>query len=55
MTEEAKIKRSVEAEAISIQEVTKTKAETAAKHASEAAKKVKHILSAKKHKKKHNY
>lgn len=51
--EEAKIKRSVEAEALSTARITKEAAERAAKHAAETAKKVKHILSAKKHKKKH--
>ena len=53
--EEAKIKRSVEAEALSINEAMKTKAEVAAKHAAETAKKVGHILAAKKHKKKHKH
>ena len=53
--EEAKIKRSVEAEALSINEAMKTKAEVAAKHAVETAKKVGHILTAKKYKKKHKH
>ncbi len=53
--EEAKIKRSVEAEALSTVEDAKKRAEVAAKFAAETAKKVKHILSAKKHKKKHKH